>query len=175
VIDVREFKVAHSRKARNEIQKLTDPRDIYEHTQNFAARRKRAAILAIIPQDIVEDAIAEVEKTLRSGANKLTPEERARKMVDSFKSIGVSIEMLEMYLGHKVDVMNADEFVDMQSIFLSIKDKQAKREDYFDFGIKKVSKDEIDSEILAKSKTKQNSIKQNNDIKETTVTESEVE
>ena len=50
------FAVKHERKAQGRIQKLTDPRDIYELGSNMGARRMRACILAVIPSDLIEQA-----------------------------------------------------------------------------------------------------------------------
>ena len=49
--DTKIFTVKHEYKAKEQIKKLTDPRDIYEYVANQGARRKRACILSIIPGD----------------------------------------------------------------------------------------------------------------------------
>ncbi|MBZ9537276.1 hypothetical protein KGR20_24430, partial [Cytobacillus oceanisediminis] len=63
------FTVPHSRKAKGKIQKLDDPRDIYELVANQGARRVRACVLSIIPGDIVDKAVEECNRTL-TGQNK---------------------------------------------------------------------------------------------------------
>ncbi|MEH6979748.1 hypothetical protein V7005_23055, partial [Bacillus pseudomycoides] len=52
------FTVKHSRQARGSVQKLTDPRDIYELVASSGARRVRACVLGIIPGDIVDKEVA---------------------------------------------------------------------------------------------------------------------
>lgn len=127
------FKVPHAIGLKNgQTKVLRDHRDIYEHVANYAARRMRACILGILPVDIVEDAVNACTKTLLDGAGE-TKEQRIQRMTVAFNDLGVSVEMLEERLGHKLDLLNGEEFVDLVSIYNSIKDKQAKRGDFFNF------------------------------------------
>lgn len=127
------FEVPHEIQLKNGTKKrLTDPRDIYEIVANQGARRLRSCILGIIPGDFVEGAVKQVKKTLAKG-NDEPLVDRIRKMIMAFKEFGVSQEMIEMRLGHKMDVTNIEEIVDLVGIYTSIKDKQAKRGDFFDF------------------------------------------
>jgi hypothetical protein len=149
--DTRSFHVPHIRYTKKGITKLTDPRDIYELVANSGARRKRACILANIPTDIVEAAIAACKKTLSSGKKPLL--DRIRDMAVKFDELGVSKDMLEKRLGHYLDATIEAEFVNLISIHNSIRDGMSKREDWFDLGMpKEVAKDTV-SELIAK-KTK---------------------
>src|SRR5690625_2689596 len=60
---VKVFQVGHTRFARGKVNKLTDPRDIYEMVANYGARRLRACILGVIPGDVTEAAINQCELT----------------------------------------------------------------------------------------------------------------
>jgi hypothetical protein len=51
---------------------LKDERDIYELMANQSQRRVRAAILEIIPGDIIEDAVSECEKTMKANVGNVT-------------------------------------------------------------------------------------------------------
>lgn len=112
------------------VEKLTDERDIYEMVANFSARRLRASILAIVPVDIVEKAVERCKLTLKSGSKPL--EDSIREMLLAFKQLGVSQEMLEKHLGHKSEVINRDELVELQGIFNSIKSGEIDRSDIFE-------------------------------------------
>jgi hypothetical protein len=128
------FHVKHIRYSKEYGNKaLTDPRDIYEMTANQGARRMRNCILAIIPADIVEEAVAQCSKTL-IGDNEEPMEDRIRKMVEKFSSIGVTKEMIEMKLGHKIGITTIHEIVNLQQIYQSISDNFADRKAYFDIG-----------------------------------------
>ncbi len=131
------FSVKHEKHTKKDgIKKLTDPRDIYEHIANNGARRLRKCILGIIPQDIVDDAITQCEKTLSSNSEPIA--ERVKKMVIAFKDLGVTVEMLEKKLGHKLEVIIEQEMLTLQKIFTSIRDGFTKREDWFEFASSEV-------------------------------------
>lgn len=126
------FEVAHIRDTKQGPKKLTDERDIYELVANMGARRLRACILAIIPADIREAAESQIQKTLSLGGGKPI-EDKIRDMVIAFKDFGVTQEMIEKRLGHDISVTTGEEITDLFAVFNSLKDKQAKREDFFDF------------------------------------------
>lgn len=128
--DSKTFVVPHDRKAGGKVEKLTDPRDIYEHTANLAARRKRSCMEAVIPRDIIDDAIAQCEKTLKSNSEPLA--DRIRKMVLAFADFGVNVAMMEKRLGHKLEASIEQELVSLRKIYTSLKDAMSKREDWFD-------------------------------------------
>lgn len=124
------FTVKHQRSARGSINALEDPRDIYEMTANQGARRLRACILAVIPGDVVEEAERECDKTM-AGKNPEPLIDRARKMVTAFADHGVTQEMIETRLGHKLEATIEQELVVLRKIFAAIRDGMGKREDYF--------------------------------------------
>jgi len=124
------FRVKHERHTRQGINRLTDPRDIYEMTANQGARRMRACILGVIPGDVVEAAVAECEKTM-AGGNKEPLIDRVRLMVAAFGEMGVTQAMIEKRLGHKVETIIEAEMVGLRKIYASLKDNFASRDQYF--------------------------------------------
>lgn len=128
------FQVKHERrvgKGENfRIDKLSDPRDIYELVANQGARRLRSCILGVIPGDVVDIAVEQCEKTLSSGSTEPLID-RARKMATAFAEYGVSVALLEKRLGHKLDATIEQELVNLRKIYTSLKDGMAKREDFF--------------------------------------------
>lgn len=126
------FVVKHELKLKNgTMKKLTDPRDIYELVANYGARRQRACILAVIPQDVVEAACNECEKTLM-GKNTEPLEDRIKKMLDAFKAFTVTRQMIEQRVGYSTEMFTEKDFVELLKIYNSLKDGIAKREDYFE-------------------------------------------
>lgn len=111
---------------------LTDSRDIYELVANQGARRLRACILGIIPKDIEDAALEQCQKTLEKGVGK-SLQERIRLMILAFSEVGVSQEMLEKKLGHKMDLTITKEIVDLTAIYTSIRDGHVNRSEFFDF------------------------------------------
>jgi hypothetical protein len=124
------FHVPHTRDTKKGKQKLTDSRDIYELVANQGARRLRACILAIIPGDVVEAAVAQCRKTLET--SEIPMSEQIKRLVVAFDEIGVKVEHLEARLGHNLDATVPQEIVTLRGIFKSIKDGMSNREDFFD-------------------------------------------
>jgi hypothetical protein len=124
------FQVAHERHTRKGVTNLTDPRDIYELVANQGARRLRACILGIIPGDIVEEATEECEKTL-TGKNDKPLMDRLKSMVAAYVALGVTQEMIEARLRHKLAATTEIEMVQLRKMYKSISDGMAKVDDFF--------------------------------------------
>jgi hypothetical protein len=146
----RVFTVKHERKARGNIETLTDPRDIYEMTANQGARRLRACILSIIPGDVTEMAVDACETTMKSG-DKTPLNQRIAKVISFFAGVNVTLAMIEKRLGHKIDTASETELVTLRKIAKSIDDQAAKPEDFFDLKATGVSKPEHATDLVGKS------------------------
>lgn len=139
--DVKVFEVAHVRETKNGNYPLKGDRDIYELVANMGARRKRACILAVIPGDVVDIAVEQCEATLKTNKEPLI--DRARKMVAAFAELGVTLEMIESKIKHKLDAIIEQELVNLRKTYTSIRDGFGKREDYFDTGSVLVTNDPV--------------------------------
>lgn len=153
------FEVPHEMKADNVMKKLTDPRDIYELVANNGARRLRACILGVIPVDFIEAAVAQCKQTIARG-NGEPIVDRVRKMILAFKDVGVNQEMIEDYLGHKMDTVIGDEIAELVGVYNSIKEGNAKANDFFNL---KESSEEKQSVI---SKLKEETPQPKQEVKE---------
>lgn len=165
------FTVKHARdkniKVGNEKKKiqelLTDERDIYEMVANLGARRLRSRILAIIPVDIVESAVEQCEKTMEGGQGPLI--DRVRSLVVYFQqNHGVTQEMIEKRVGHKVEAISEPELVKLRAIANSLKDGAASREDFFEMPQSEEIK-ETASQVDQEQKTKSEEKKKTKSIK----------
>src|SRR5208337_2701716 len=105
VRQVKVFTVKHERHTRKGSTHLEDPRERYENLANFGARRLRACILGLIPSDIVESAVEQVEQTLKASAD-ISPE-AIKKMVDAFDAFKVSKEQIEKRIQRRIDSITA--------------------------------------------------------------------
>lgn len=124
------FSVEHKRDTKQGRKDLTDGRDIYEATANFAARRMRACILSVVPGDVVEMAVEESRKALAS-SDKRPVEEILASLLDAFKEIGITKEQLEKYLGKQLTNALKEDLIDLRGVFKAIKDGQSKAVDFF--------------------------------------------
>jgi hypothetical protein len=126
------FTVKHSYKAKGNIKKLDDPRDIYEKVANDGARRLRSCILAVIPGDIIESAVKQCEETLR-GNSKGPLKDRISNALKAFKeNYKVTQEMIENRFGYNADAFTEVDYLDLIKIFNSLKDGMSKVDDWFD-------------------------------------------
>lgn len=125
------FTVEHVRETKYGTNKLTSQRDIYEKTANEGARRLRSRILAILPPDLVEDCIKECKKTL-AGGNDIPLADRIKQLVVYFQKKGVTQEMIEKRLNHKVEAMSPEEVSDYIGIYNGINQKETTVSDWFE-------------------------------------------
>lgn len=131
------FTVKHTIKAYGKLKKVDDPREIYELVANNGARRVRACVLGIIPGDIVDNAVAECEKTLQ-GNNTGPLKDRIAHALKSFKEQHrITQEMVEAKFGYNAESFTEYDYVELIKIFTSIKDGMSKPEDWFDKDAKK--------------------------------------
>lgn len=125
----KQFTVAHTRKAKGSIQALSDPRDIYELAANQGSRRLRACILAVIPVDIVEEALRQCELTLQS--HSVCDEKSVSEMLSAFSRFNVSPKQIEAYLGKSAQALNTTDMARLKKVFAGLRDGMAKAEDIF--------------------------------------------
>lgn len=148
VKQTRTFTVKHERLANKKVQKLTDPRDIYEHIANYAARRMRACILAVVPKEITDRAVEECRRVMLAQSKDERPlNERIATMLAEFEKVAVRQELIEKRLGHDAKFINEEELQDLREIFTSMKDGATKRGDWFDVPQEAAKSEEV-TEIL---------------------------
>ncbi len=126
-----QFIVKHWRDTRQGGYQLKEERDIYELIANQAQRRVRACILAMIPGDVVEAAMSQVEVTLKATAD-TSPEAMAR-MVEAFKPWGVTKDHIEKKIQRRIDAIQPAQVITLKRIYASLRDDMSKAEDWFDF------------------------------------------
>lgn len=131
-MSVQNFTNPHRKEVGKTIKELTSLRDIYENNANMAARRLRARILAVLPSDLVDEAIKECRKTL-TGNNETPLIDRVKSMTVAFSKIGVTQEMIEGRLKRKIETMTAEDFADYIGIYNSLKENNSKISDWFEY------------------------------------------
>ena len=139
-----DFSVEHSRfTKRDGMVKLVDPRDIYEMIANQASRRVRNCILAVIPDDIKEEALEVCGKTLLKAAGDVPLPDQIKKVSLAFSEIGVTVAMLEKKLAHNMDATNIQEIVTLRNIYNSIKQGHASVSDHFEYIKKEAAQESL--------------------------------
>lgn len=112
---------------------IEDERDLRELINRRGAICLRNAILQVLPADLVDAALERCRETKRKGAGSgADRDEKIRKWLEWFSKKGVSIEMIDRYLGHPTKDMSADEYAELVGIAKSMQDGNTKREDHFE-------------------------------------------
>ena len=93
--------------------------------QNSAVSKSlRNGILRLLPGDIQDECKAKIIK-IRDGETPKDPKARQRRIIDTFKVMGVSVSDLEELLGHTIDSCSPKEFEDLFSLYHNIKAGEA--------------------------------------------------
>jgi len=111
-----------------------DERDLRELVNKHGAICVRNALLQIMPSDMIEDAMRQCRDTMRAAAAgelKLSPRETVTAVAKAFDRFGVTVEMLETYLGHKLEAITEDELVELRGIKTSITEGHTKASEHF--------------------------------------------
>ncbi|MGM0173671.1 hypothetical protein [Enterococcus sp. DIV0800] len=145
------FKVLHQRKARGNINQLTDPRDIYELVANNGARRLRSAIMEVIPADIFEKALEEADRTLNN-QNDVPLQDRLATSLKVFEKYDVTQEMIEQRFGRDYKSFTERNLIDLGKIYNSLRDGIGKVEDFFKPIIAEKEKNELEKDFTDKKK-----------------------
>lgn len=126
------FSVPHWRETRKGGYNITSDRDIYELCANMASRRMRACIWAVLPDFLRREAEDMCEKTLASCQRPMS--QRIEAMVQRFAGIGVTKEMLEGLLKHKVITCKESEVIYLGNIYNAIESGNTTVDEQFNQG-----------------------------------------
>lgn len=124
------FQVPHLRYTRKGSYKIEDPREIYELVANQGSRRLRACILATIPGDVTEAAVAQCETTMNASAD--TTPEGIKKLVEAFEKFGVSRQMIEKRIQRRIDAIQPAQVVSLRKIWASVNDGMSQPAEWFE-------------------------------------------
>jgi hypothetical protein len=98
-----------------------DERDLRERTNAVGAICVRNCLLHLMPPDLVDDAIRITKEVITKGVAE-DIEGNRKSIVSAFRGIGVSVDDLEVYLGHPLRQASPSEVADLRSVWKSISD-----------------------------------------------------
>jgi hypothetical protein len=126
----RVFNIRHWRDTKKGGYKIEDERDIYELCANQASRRLRACILAVIPGDIVEEAMKQCDVTLKAKAD--TGPEAQKKILEAFAEFNVTKAQIEAKIQRRITSITSAQVVTLRRIHASLKDGMSNPADWFE-------------------------------------------
>jgi len=127
--DERQFHVRHRIDTRSGGRDLTDERDIYELIANLGQRRKRAVLLTVLGDEVVNAAIAACEETLTATAD--TSPEALKRIVGAFSEFGVSQRQIETRCQCHLAAIRPAQVIQLRKIYTSLKDGMSEPRDWF--------------------------------------------
>lgn len=125
----RTFTVRHWRDTRSGGYPLKDEREIYELCANQASRRLRACILAVIPGDVVDDAVTQCEVTTKASADNSPEAQKA--ILEKFQEFNVSKADIEGLIQRRMDAIEPAQVLRLRRIFTSLRDGMSTKADWF--------------------------------------------
>ncbi len=128
--DEKRFTVKHQRDTKSGSHKVEAERDIYEVVANMGARRKRACIQAVIPGDVMDEAVKQINLTLKTKAA-VTPE-RIKDLLEKFGEYKVTKEMIEKRIQRHVEAITPALIIQLGKIYNSMKDGMSVPADWFE-------------------------------------------
>lgn len=126
----RQVTVLHVIDTKNGPKACRDQKDIDDLIANKASKQMRGLMLSLIPPWMKQAAIDECKKTLAGDNGGKTIAQRVRDMTQAFSPFGVTVELLETHLGHKLDQTVADELVELSGIYNALREG-GKPSEYF--------------------------------------------
>lgn len=99
---------------------VSNDEELVKDLRSQCARIERNIGLKLIPIDVREDALTQVEATSRNEV-KADPEKAKRDVLDGFSGIGVRPVALQAYLGHPLDTITEAELVTLRGIYAAIR------------------------------------------------------
>lgn len=148
--DSRLFHTKHWRDTKGGGYRLTDERDIYEAIANVGARRKRACMEAIVPRDVVDAAVAQCDKTMKSTAD--CSAEAMKKMVEAFAAFGVTREQIEKRIQRRLDSIQPAQVVSLKKIYASLRDGMSAARDWFEMPQATAESSDLNERLQTKAK-----------------------
>lgn len=160
----RQITVLHMVDTKQGPKVLRDQADIDNRIANIASKQVRGRILALMSKALVAEGI-ELCKATIAGKGSVPIAVSIQRMQSAFSHFGVTVEMLEKKLGHKLESTNADEIADMRGIINDLKEG-GKVSDHFGGAAEEEEKPQVEGAKPAPKATTQAKAKEADKPKE---------
>lgn len=95
--------------------------DILNKQNALISKSLRTNGLRLLPGDLLEDAMAQVLRTLHDEAAR-DPDAEKRRLIDGFAALEIQPDELRLYLGHDLDRVAPTELVELRQVYAAIRD-----------------------------------------------------
>lgn len=100
---------------------VPDERDLRELTNRRGAILLRNAILQVLPKDLIEDALFACSESLSRAAGE-NPDGAKKRLLVDFGGLNITVEQIEMILGHPFSQSTPKEIAQLRGVCKSIQD-----------------------------------------------------
>lgn len=114
--------ISSRRNSAGEIVHLVEATDdeIMVKQGNLISKATRNNLLRLLPGDILDDCMVQVQLTLTKGA-KEDPDAARKKLLDAFGFFNVMPSDIAEYLGHEASALSAAELDDLRKVYAGVK------------------------------------------------------
>lgn len=98
--------------------------EILNKQNALISKALRTSGLRLLPGDIFDEAMRQIDETKR-GEVKKDPDAEKRRVIDAFSEVGVSAIDLQAYLGHTLDRMTPAEILELREVFAAIREGES--------------------------------------------------
>lgn len=98
--------------------------EILNQENALVSKALRTTGLRLVPGWLIDECMVAVRAT-RSKADAADPDTAKRKLLDAFRSVGVSAEDVKAWLGHPADTLTPAELEELRGIYTALKDGDA--------------------------------------------------
>jgi hypothetical protein len=95
--------------------------DLLNKQNALISKAIRTNGLRLIPGDIVEECMEEVQRT-QGTRDAQDPEAARQKLFDAFGVLGITVKQLKLYLGHEANTVTPKEMVELRALYSGIRD-----------------------------------------------------
>lgn len=140
-----------------------DERDFAELVNRVGAKLERNCLLALLPSDIIEDAVRTARETNQRIASGDLDKDRAstiRGILAAFADYGVMKPHIEKKIGHPLEAASPQEIADLRAAYKTIKDGSGNAAELFDLAPPATAAEVKTGDALAATRAKVDALKQ---------------
>lgn len=110
---------------------IADPLEQMRMINSYGSRYVRNCLARVCPNYLVEKALEWSRETVKKGEGSKPLIERCKGMILAFAPLGVDQSQIEGYARCKLELWNEEIFTELKRIYKTIRDGEAKAQDFF--------------------------------------------
>jgi hypothetical protein len=104
--------------------------DLLNKQNALISKALRSNGLRLIPSDIVDECMS-IVIAVQKNKDAKDPDAARKQLFDSFEDVGVTVDMIKVYLGHEGKILSPKELSDLRGFYTAIKSGEATWKEIF--------------------------------------------